>query len=85
MACGRTDERIFSVVRENVDEVVLVDDEDMQAAAHWLWFEFGIAADLSGAAGIAALRSGKVRLPPRAKVATLVCGAGSNGIGPDGR
>ncbi|TPM98558.1 threonine/serine dehydratase [Mesorhizobium sp. B2-1-5] len=85
MACGRTDERIFSIVRDHVDEIVLVDDEDMREAARWLWFEFGIAADLSGAAGIAALRSGKLRLPPRAKVATLICGAGNNGIGPDNR
>jgi threonine dehydratase len=85
MACGRTDERIFGIVQEHVDEIVLVGDEDMQAAARWLWFEFGIAADLSGAAGIAALRSGKLGLPPRAKIATLVCGAGSNGIGMDGQ
>ncbi|OHV68043.1 serine/threonine dehydratase [Mesorhizobium sp. LCM 4577] len=85
MACGRTDERIFGIVQEHVDEIILVGDEDMQAAARWLWFEFGIAADLSGAAGIAALRSGKLGLPPRAKIATLICGAGSNGIGMDGQ
>jgi threonine dehydratase len=85
MACGRTDGRIFGIVQEHVDEIILVGDEDMQAAARWLWFEFGIAADLSGAAGIAALRSGKLGLPPRAKIATLICGAGSNGIGMDGQ
>lgn len=85
MACGRTDERIFGIVRDHVDEIILVDDKDMLAAARWLWFEFGVAADLSGAAGIAALRSGRLRLPPRAKVATLICGAGSNGIGADGK
>jgi threonine dehydratase len=31
------------------------------------------------------LRSGKLGLPPRAKIATLICGAGSNGIGMDGQ
>lgn len=80
MACGRTDESVFSIVREHVEEIVLVSDQEMLDAAKWLWFELGIAADLSGAAGIAALRSGRVELSKDAKVATLVCGAGAEGI-----
>jgi threonine dehydratase len=52
------------------------------AAARWLWFEFGIAADLSGAAGVAALRSGKLALPKGARACTLICGAGQDGIAP---
>ena len=56
MACRRTDDRIFEVVRDSVDEIVLVSDEEMADAARWLWFEMGIAADLSGAASLAALR-----------------------------
>jgi threonine dehydratase len=82
MACGRTDERIFALVREHVDEIVLISDEDMLAAARWLWFEFGIAADLNGAAGVAALRSGKLALPKGARACTLICGAGQDGIAP---
>jgi threonine dehydratase len=80
MACGRTDERIFAKVREHVDEIVLISDEDMLAAARWLWFEFGIASDLSGAAGVAALRSNKLVLPKGSKACTLICGAGQDGI-----
>ncbi|MGA2793424.1 MAG: pyridoxal-phosphate dependent enzyme [Roseiarcus sp.] len=80
MACGRTDERIFALVRELVDEIVLISDADMLAAARWLWFEFGIAADLSGAAGVAALRSGKLVLPKGSRTCTLICGAGQDGI-----
>lgn len=80
MACARTDERIFDIVRQKVDDVVLVSDEDMLEAARWLWFEFGIAADLSGAAGVAALRSRKLVLAQGTRACTLVCGAGEDGL-----
>jgi threonine dehydratase len=80
MACRRTDEAIFQTVRHTVDDIVLVTDEEMQAAARWLWFEFGIAADLSGAASIAALRSGKIQNSGSAHVCALICGAGTDGV-----
>ena len=80
MACGRTDEANFEIIRRTVDDVVLISDEDMLSAARWLWFEFGIAADLSGAAAVAALRSGRVRPKPGERVCGLVCGAGSEGM-----
>jgi threonine dehydratase len=76
MACRRTDEKLFEVTRSVVDEVVLVDDDAMQRAADWLWFEFGLAADLSGAAAVAALAEGKVSVAPGETVAVPVCGAG---------
>jgi len=59
---------------------VLIEDDDMREAARWLWFEMGLGADLSGAAAVAALRSGKVRPERGSKVCALVCGAGSDGI-----
>jgi threonine dehydratase len=76
MACRRTDERLFELTRSVVDEVVLVDDDAMQQAADWLWFEFGLAADLSGAAAVAALAKGKVSVAPGQTVTVPVCGAG---------
>ncbi|MDQ2803664.1 MAG: pyridoxal-phosphate dependent enzyme [Pseudomonadota bacterium] len=80
MACAQTDERIFDLVRRMVDDVVLVSDDDLLAAARWLWFELGIAADLSGAAGVAALRAGGLSIRADQKVCTLVCGAGTDGL-----
>ena len=80
MACGRTDEANFEIIKRTVNDIVLVSDEDMLDAARWLWFEFGIAADLSGAASVAALRSGRVRPRPNERVCGLVCGAGSEGV-----
>lgn len=76
MACRRTDERLFELTRQVVDEVVLVEDSAMEAAAKWLWFEFGIAADPSGAASIAALATGKIRVSESQTVSVPVCGAG---------
>jgi threonine dehydratase len=71
---------IFEIARELVDEVVLVSDADLERAARWLWFEMGIAADLSGAASLAALMSGAVRVDPGRRVCGLVCGAGPEGV-----
>jgi threonine dehydratase len=81
MACARTDPRIYEIVQDKVDEFVLVDDEAMLDAARWLWFEQGIAADLSGAASLAALRQGIPSLAGARHICALVCGAGPEGTG----
>lgn len=81
MACAKTDDRIFELVRDRVDEIVLVDDEEMKRAAAWLWFEMGLAADLSGAAAIAALRERRIAVKPGERVCAIVCGAGPDAIG----
>jgi threonine dehydratase len=76
MSCARTDERIFEIVRDKVDEIVLVDDDEMRRAAQWLWFEMGLAADLSGAAAIAALRERRYVPRPGERLCAIICGAG---------
>ena len=53
----------------------------MTAAARWLWFECGIAAELSGAAALAALTAGRVTTRSGETVAAIVCGAGTDGLG----
>lgn len=79
MSCRRTDERIYETVRATVDDIVLVSDEEMAEASRFLWFEMGIAADLSGAASIAALRQNLPQLKDTKHVCALVCGAGPEG------
>jgi threonine dehydratase len=71
----------FEMIRDHVDDIVLVSDEDMTRAAQWLWFEMGIAAELSGAAAVAVLLCGQYRPSPGEHVCALVCGAGTDGIG----
>ncbi len=70
----------LDIIRQNVDEIVLVTDEEMRQAARWLWFEMSVAAELSGAASMAALLAGKVQPAPSQKLCALVCGAGRDGL-----
>jgi len=80
MACAETDSDLFELSRHAIDEVVLIDDEDMLDTARWLWSEFGLAADLSGAAACAALRTGRVVLEADCNVCALVCGSGPEAL-----
>jgi len=70
----------LEIIQRDVDGIVLVTDEEMREAARWLWFEMRVAVELSGAAAVAALLSGKVSPAPLEKVCALVCGAGTDGI-----
>jgi threonine dehydratase len=79
LSCRETDPRIFDTVSRTVDDIVLVSDEAMEDASRWLWFEMGIAADLSGAASVAALRAGVPGLAGARHICALVCGAGAEG------
>jgi threonine dehydratase len=79
LAAGRTEPFNFEAVREHVDGVVLVTDDDMREAARWLWSEFAIAAEMSGAASVAALLNGAVQVRPGENVCALVCGVGRDG------
>ncbi len=63
-----------------VDHIVLVDDDAMRDAARWLWSECAIAAELSGAASVAALKAGAYDAQKGETVCALVCGAGTDGI-----
>ena len=80
LAPRRTEALNFALVSAHVDELVLVSDDAMRAAARWLWFECGLAAELSGAAGVAALMAGAVTVRPGSTVCALVCGAGTDGL-----
>jgi threonine dehydratase len=57
-----------------------VSDEEMREAARVLWFEMGVAAELSGAAALAALLTGRYRPREGEKVCPIVCGAGVDGL-----
>ncbi len=70
----------LALVQRYVDEIVLVSDDEMRAAARWMWFESGVSAELSGAAAMAALHSGRYQARPGERIAVIVCGAGSDGI-----
>ena len=79
MAARSTHPDVLTLIQNSLETVVLVTDEAMRKAAQSLWFENGIAADLSGAAAIAALQSGAFRPDPGSHVCAIVCGAGNDG------
>lgn len=81
LAPRRTEPLNFELVSKHVDELVLVSDQAMTEAARWLWFELGIAAELSGAAAIAALQTRAVSIAPGETICAIICGAGTDGIG----
>jgi len=80
LAPARSEAINLEIVARAVDEIVLVDDDEMRAAARWLWSELGIAAELSGAAAMAALLQERLDVAPGARVCALVCGAGRDGL-----
>jgi threonine dehydratase len=80
LAPRRSDPLNFGLIQNHVDDIVLVSDAEMERAARWLWYELGIAAELSGAAAIAALMTGAIKAPTGSTVAAIVCGAGTDGM-----
>lgn len=80
LASLTTDQMVLDIVRDCVEDIVLVSDDDMLAASRWLWREFGVAAELGGAAATAALLDGKIGDIAGKRVCSLVCGTGDDGI-----
>ena len=71
----------LELIAAHVDRMVLVTDEEMRQAAEWLWFETGTAAELAGAASLAALLTGRHQPEPGETVVAIICGAGTDGLG----
>jgi threonine dehydratase len=80
LAPRRSAEMNFAIVRECVEQVLLVEDRDMREAARWLWRELGVGVELSGAAAVAAVLTGRYRPAPGERVCAIVCGAGTDGF-----
>jgi threonine dehydratase len=80
LAPRRSDALNLAIIRETVDAIVLVSDDEMRAAARFLLLEVGIGAELSGAAALAALLSSKLDLGSAKNPCVLVCGAGSDAL-----
>lgn len=80
LAPRKTEPLNFEIIRRCVDPFVLVSDDAMAEACRWLWFELGVAAELSGGAAIAALMTQQYRPQPGEVVCALICGAGTAGL-----
>jgi len=80
LAPRRSEDLNFTIIKETVEEIVLVEDAEMREAAQWLWREVGIAVELSGAAAVAALLAGHYRARAGDRLCAVVCGAGTDGF-----
>lgn len=67
-------ERTLALARRYVDEIVLVSDVAMVEGMRWLWATYNQLVEPSGAAVIAALRSGAVRVDDHASPCAVICG-----------
>ena len=67
----RAGDLTFAHVRKNVDEIVLVSDEEILEATRHLILREKLVVEPSGAAPVAAVRSGKLKLPDGPAVCVL--------------
>jgi threonine dehydratase len=65
-------ERNFAIIRERVKDVVSVDDDILLETTKWAMYRTKMVIEPTGALGIAALLSGKIK--PRGPVAIVVSG-----------
>jgi threonine dehydratase len=80
LAPRRSDALNVGIIRQTVESIVLVSDQDMRDAARFLLDEIGIGAELSGAASLAAVLANKVDLGAAKAPCILVCGAGNDAL-----
>ena len=74
LAPKRVGELMFPIAQRHLDRVVLVSDDEIQAAQRTLWDRLRIVAEPGGAAAFAALHSGRYQPGPRERVGALLCG-----------
>lgn len=64
----------FAVMRERVDSIVLVDDDEIVRAMVFLFDRLKVVTEPSGAIAVAALLAGRVEVGPGARVGVVVTG-----------
>jgi threonine dehydratase len=80
LAPRRSDALNLAIIRETVESIVLVSDDEMRSAARFLLDEIGIGAELAGAAALAAFLGGGIDLGSAKNPCVLVCGAGRDAL-----
>lgn len=72
-------ERTLAIIREFVDDVVTVTEEEIAEAIFHLAQNAHLVVEGAGAAGVAALLAGKVELKPEDAVCAVLCGGNIDG------
>jgi threonine dehydratase len=63
------------VTQQHVNDALLLPDDAILAAQHWLWKEMKLAVEPAAALGLAALQTGAYRPRVDEAVALILCGA----------
>jgi threonine dehydratase len=71
-------ERTHALTADYVDQIVLVDDAAMIDSMRWLWGHYNQLVEPSGAAVIAALRTGAVDVRSHQHPVALICGGNAD-------
>jgi threonine dehydratase len=74
LAPRRVGELMFPIAQRFVDRVLLVSDDEIRDAQEKLWGAARVAAEPGGAAGLAALTSGKYVPAKGERMGVLICG-----------
>jgi len=80
LAPRRVGELMFPLAQQFVDRVLLVSDQDIQAAQRALWQTLRIATEPGGAAAFGALLSGRYTPQPGEQVGVLICGGNTGAV-----
>jgi threonine dehydratase len=80
LAPRRVGELMFPIARANVDRVVLVSDADIQSAQVALWAAARIVAEPGGAAGLAAVLSGRYAPGSGERVGIVISGGNTTAV-----
>lgn len=80
LAPRQVGELAFSIARDSVERVVLVDDDAIARAQLLLWDVARIVAEPGGAAAFAALASGAYQPAADERVAVIICGGNTDAV-----
>jgi threonine dehydratase len=65
----------WAVTQRFVRDALLLPDDSIRSAQHWLWREMRLAVEPAAALGLAALQTGAYVAQPDEKVCLILCGA----------
>ncbi len=71
-------EHTLAHIREFVDEIVLVSDEEIKRALGWLLEKCKVLTEPAAAAAFAPILTGKIPVPPDARLVCILCGGNIN-------
>jgi threonine dehydratase len=79
IAIKRPAERTLAIIKEKVDDIVEVSEEEISDAIFHLAQNAHLVVEGAGAAGVAAVVAGKIDLKPEDRVCAVLCGGNIDG------